>query len=92
MCYMVGGKVKEGSIRREPIKRTDGKVVVVAVVKYKLSFEIGERIEFFNGVKVFIVLAVRTLNLAVMAWSEGTDQLVAYPTLIEVNLKQCGAA
>ena len=82
----------ENGFRGEPIKRKHRKVIVTAVMHRKLSFEIVKRIEFVSRIKVFVVFAMGTFDLAVVPRCKRTNQLVVNATLFEGALKQCGAA
>ena len=56
----------------------------------KLLFKVIKRIKSVSGIEVFIIFAVRALNLAVVSRRVWPDQFVPYPTLFEARLKQCG--
>lgn len=53
-----------------------------------MLLEIGERIELVGGVELLIVLAVAALNLAIVPWSIGADELVADAELGEGGFKE----
>ena len=76
--------------RREPIERTHGKIVVFSAVNSKLLFKVIKRVECVGSIEVFVIFAVRALNLAVVPRRVWLDELVPYPTLFEARLKQCG--
>ena len=87
---LAGGK--EGAQNlfwRLPTKRTHRKGVILSAVNSQLLFEIIEGIELMRGIKVFVIFAVRALNLTIVSRSEGTNELVLYTTLFERTLKQC---
>ena len=54
----------------------------------KLSLKIIKRVEFVSGIKIFIVFAVGTFYLTVMARGERTDQFVGNLSLFERTLKE----
>ena len=58
ICYTEAQKIIESSLRREPVKRAHGKVIVFAKMDGKLSFEVVEGVERMSCVKVLIILAV----------------------------------
>ena len=43
-----------------------------------------------GSIKIFVIFAVRALNLAVMSRCVGLYEFVPYATLFEARLKQCG--
>ena len=43
-----------------------------------------------GSIKIFVIFAVRALNLAVMSRCVGLYEFVPYATLFEASLKQCG--
>ena len=67
-----------------------GKVIVFSAVNSKLLFKVVKRIKSVSGIKIFVIFAVRALNLAVVSRRVWPDQFVPYPTLFEARLKQCG--
>ena len=76
--------------RREPVKRTHGKVIVFSAVNSKLLFKVVKRIKSVSGIKIFVIFSVAAFNLAVVPRRVWLDQLVPYPTLFEARLEQCG--
>ena len=76
--------------RSFPIKRAHGEIIVFSAVNSKLLFKVIKRVECVSGIKIFIIFAVRALNLAVVSRRVWPDQFVPYPTLFEARLKQCG--
>ena len=76
--------------RREPVKRTHGKVIVFSAVNSELLFKVVKRIKSVSGIKIFVIFSVAALDLAVVPRRVWLDQLVTYPTLFEVRLEQCG--
>ena len=76
--------------RSFPIKRAHGEIIVFSAVNSKLLFKVVKRIKSVSGIKIFIIFAVRALNLAVVSGCVGFYELVLYATLFEARLKQCG--
>ena len=76
--------------RSFPIKRAHGEIIVFSAVNSKLLFKVVKRIKSVSGIKIFVIFAVRALNLAVVSRRVWPDQFVPYPTLFEARLKQCG--
>ena len=58
ICYIVLQKIIESGFRRDPVKRTHGKVIVFPKVNGELFFEVVERVERMSCVKILIILAV----------------------------------
>ena len=58
ICYTEVQKIIESSLRRYPVKRAHGKVIVFAKMDGKLSFEVIEGVERMSCVKILIILAV----------------------------------
>ena len=42
------------------------------------------------SIEVFVILAVRTLDLAIVSWRVGTNELMADASLFETRLEQAG--
>ena len=76
--------------RRKPTKRSHRKVVGTTIVDRKLLSEVLKRIEGVTGIEPLLVFAVAAFNLAIMARSVGTDELVTDTQLSGGILKQCG--
>ena len=76
--------------RSFPIKRAHGEIIVFSAVNSKLLFKVVKRIKSVSDIEVFIIFAVRALDLAVVSRRVWPDQFVPYPTLFEARLKQCG--
>ena len=58
ICYTKAQKIIESSLRRDPVKRAHGKVIVFTKMDGKLSFEVVEGVKRMSCVKVLIILAV----------------------------------
>ena len=58
ICYTKAQKIIESSLRRDPVKRAHGKVIVFTKMDDKLSFEVVEGVKRMSCVKVLIILAV----------------------------------
>ena len=58
ICYTKAQKNIESSLRRDPVKRAHGKVIVFTKMDGKLSFEVVEGVKRMSCVKVLIILAV----------------------------------
>ena len=58
ICYTKAQKNIESSLRRDPVKRAHGKVIVFTMMDGKLSFEVVEGVKRMSCVKVLIILAV----------------------------------
>ena len=61
ICYTKAQKNIESSLRRDPVKRAHGKVIVFTKMDGKLSFEVVEGVEGvkrMSCVKALIILAV----------------------------------
>ena len=43
------------------------------------------------NIEVFVILAVRTLDLAIVPWRVGTNELMADASLFETRLEQAGS-
>ena len=56
----------------------------------KLFLEILKRVKAVAGIKTLLVFSMATLNLSVMTWRVGTDQLVANTQLVSSELKKGG--
>lgn len=57
----------------------------------ELVLEVGEGIELVGSIKLLVVLAVAALDLAIVPWSIGADQLVPDAELGKGILKESGA-
>ena len=68
ICYKEEKRDK-ASKGGEPVERTHGEIVVLALPEGKLRREVGEREEPVRSVEFLIVFAVTALNLAVVAGS-----------------------
>ena len=75
-------------IRRAPVEGTHREVVVFSVPDSKLLLVVVEGKELVVGIKVFIVLAMAALDLAVMPGSERLNTLVLYTELFESDFKE----
>ena len=51
---------------RLPVKRTKGEMIVFAVVNSRLLFKIFKRVKRMRCIKILVILATGTLDLAVM--------------------------
>lgn len=58
ICYTKVQEIIESSLRRDPVKRAHGEIIVFAKMDGKLSFEVVEGVERMSCVKVLIILAV----------------------------------
>ena len=68
---------------RFTIKRAHRKIVVVSVVNRKLLFKIVKRVKRMCSIKIFVIFAVRALNLSVMSRCVGLYEFVPYATLFD---------
>ena len=62
--------------RRKPVERTRRAVVGTTLVGSELPTKVGERKERMAAVETFLVFAVASLDLAVVSWRIGTNELV----------------
>ena len=60
--------------RGRPIERTHREIVVFFQMNGELVGKIFKRIEGVGSIKIFVVLAVRTLDFAVVTRCEGIDE------------------
>ena len=78
ICYKEEKRDK-ASKGGEPVERTHGEIVVLALPEGKLRREVGEREEPVRSVEFLIVFAVTALNLAVVAGSVRQRQYNNFP-------------
>lgn len=52
-------------------------MIVLSAVNNQLLLEIRKRIEFMRSIEIFVVFAVRTLYLAIVPWSERSNEFVS---------------
>ena len=71
-----------------PGQGTHRKSVVLTLPDSKLLLEILERKEFVGSIEFLIIFAVTALYLAIVSWSERTDQLVADSQLSQSFFKE----
>ena len=62
ICYTKAQKNIESSLRRDPVKRAHGKVIVFTKMDGKLSFEVVEGVKRMSCVKVLIILDCNTFD------------------------------
>ena len=62
ICYTKAQKIIESSLRRDPVKRTHGKVIEFTKMDGKLSFEVVEGVKRMSCVKVLIILDCNTFD------------------------------
>ena len=63
-------------------------MIVLSAVNSKLLFEIKKRIKFMRSIEIFVIFAVRTFYLAIMAWSKRLNELVPDTESVQLTLKQ----
>ena len=63
-------------------------MIVLSAVNSKLVFEIGKGIEFMRSIEIFVIFAVRTLDLAIMPRCKRLNELVPDAELFQLLLKQ----
>ena len=88
MCYTIRKGIKDLS-RRFPVKGTHGEMVVSTFTNSELFSEIIKGIKAVRSIKFFIVFPMRSFDLAVMARSTNTNQLVPDTKLAERLFKKC---
>lgn len=77
-------------LRSAPVERLHREAIVVPVPNIELLFEIREGQEGMAGVKTFVVLAVGTLDLAVVSRGKRLNEFVTDTEFLKGFLKQRG--
>ena len=86
ICYKEEKRDK-ASKGGEPVERTHGEIVVLALPEGKLRREVGEREEPVRSVEFLIVFAVTTLYFAVVPWRVRTNEFMANAHTIQFQFK-----
>ena len=63
-------------------------MIIFSAVNSKLLFEINKRIGFMRCIEIFIIFAMRTLNLAIVPWYECFDELMPDAKFFRFLFKQ----
>ena len=74
--------------RRKPGERSHGEEVGAAVVDSELLSEVVQGVKTAVGVEALLVLPMAALDLSIVTWGVGTDELVADAQLCSGNFKQ----
>ena len=56
-----------------------------------MPFEVLKRVKFVVSIEVFVILAMGTLDLAIVPWRVEANKLMADVSLFETRLEQAGA-
>ena len=83
-------EISKELMRRKPGEGSHRPVVGASVVECKLSGEVLPGKETVGGVKASLVLAVAALDLSVVSWGIGTDELMPYAQILCGGFKQGG--
>ncbi len=74
--------------RREPVKRSHGKVVIESVPNSKLPAEVNKGIETADSIEILVVLPVASFDLAVVPGSKRLYGMVPDPEPFKREFKK----
>ena len=87
----LSNKLDRELVRREPAERPHGEEVGAAIVDRELLSEVVQEVKAAVRVETLLILPMAALDLSIVAWGVGTDELVADAQLCSGNFKQSRA-